>query len=130
MHGMHKDFWLRWRFDFHDKPSKIGGWLNDSQEPSMMAAYVNKEGLSRAAIEAKNLHTKEVITAVECDGWDFFNFQWVAVAVPVKSGPAPRHIIGMKLLTRTKATTFYIDGSRTECLFDYVKASQPTWQKT
>lgn len=63
---------LRWRFDFAGKPSKIGMWNSDHSK----AWAINKDGLVRAAIEGKDIQTREILTLAACDGHDFCNFKW------------------------------------------------------
>lgn len=97
---------LRWRFDFgNGRPEKYGQWSRPATRNEDMAAFVNKDGIVRAAIEGKDIETREVRVLAECDGWDFVNFQWMAEARmgfgAAAPGPLAAHrLVGLKLVTR------------------------------
>ena len=46
---------LRWRFDFANKPTKVGFFNTPGNQKTGegLAAFVNKEGLVRACVEGK-----------------------------------------------------------------------------
>lgn len=94
-------FLLRWRFDFSDtKPSRFGDWgIAHSHDPSKMAAYVNKENLTRACVEALNPWTQEILPLVQCDGHEFVNFKWMA-EVRANDCGIKHTLVGMMLVTR------------------------------
>ncbi len=100
---------LRWRFDFLNKPSVKGIWLS-SHAP---AWRVNKDGLIRAAVEGKDIRTRDVRTLAACDGHEFVNFKWHAIiSHPVVggSGDYPGVPIGLILQTRSQDVLTLIDG--------------------
>lgn len=103
---------LRWRFDFHNKPSRFGQWSRPASRNEDMAAFQNAEGLLRASIEAQNVETNEIVTAAECDGHDFCNFQWVSAAFGFTGATAK--IVGLAMSTSDEICTVYVDGS-TSC---------------
>ena len=70
---------LRWRMDFKNRPSAIGMWDIDPPDIKQKACFQMREGLIRAAVEGKHQITREVVTLAEVDGWDFCNFQWLAL---------------------------------------------------
>jgi len=43
---------LRWRFDYANRPTKVGKWSHPGTTRETQAKYQAKEGLVRAAIEA------------------------------------------------------------------------------
>lgn len=114
MQHSQKRYTLRWRYDFRDRPAVYGMWGNPGNGPGNQAWAQNKEGLSRAAVEAKDLDTKEIITLAECDGHDFRNFQWMAIAkVPMnfKGQITPTsQLVGMKLLTTDFEISVFANG--------------------
>lgn len=103
---------LRWRFDFHGKNPKIGQWSRDADREEEKAAFVNKTGLVRAAIETKSIMPPyDVRTIAECDGWDFVNFKWFTVAASLNArGPVRHETIGLILVTREIETVVYRNG--------------------
>lgn len=101
---------LRWRFDFVGRASVFGMW----NSPVNTAWNQNREGLTRASIEGKDVLTKQTVTLVECDGHDFRNFQWLAIARvnPGMRGsvsPVPEHI-GLKILTTNEEVSVLVTG--------------------
>ncbi len=110
-------FELRWRFDFAQKKTKAGMWSKPAISQADMAAFVNKEGLVRACIEAKNFYTQEQFVIAECDGQDFVNFKWCAERHQVVSGTGLysfanwHNLVGLMLVTRDVEVTIYFDGS-------------------
>lgn len=107
-------FWLRWRYDFKDGRVRLGMW-NDSGKHRTNQAWANSgEGLIRAAIEAKDLATRKIKVAAECDGHNFRNFQWLALSkMPgMMSGTATltTHNVGLRIMTADTAVDVYIDG--------------------
>jgi len=109
-----KFYTLRWRFDFRDRASVYGMWGNPGKHAGNQAWAQNKEGLVRASVEAKDLATSTIMTLAQCDGHDYRNFQWVAIArvnPGFKGETTPRpQLIGMKLLTTDKEITVYANG--------------------
>ncbi len=111
-----ENIWLlRWRFDYSDdKPARYGLWSRSSRNPIDMAAFVNKENLRRASIEAKNfVNRDDVRILAECDGWDFVNFQWMAEArvSSADSRVTGHRLIGLKLVTRDWFFLVFRDGT-------------------
>ena len=106
---------VTWRFDFgNDKPMKMGMWSMPATRQSDMAAYVNKEGLVRASIQAKDFISRKVYTMAEVDGHDFVNFEWIAQgSIP---GPGFRRtslqgqVIGIRLRARDCMYECFADG--------------------
>lgn len=102
--GYSKKYDLRWRFDFAGRASKWGKWSSPGQSPELKAWSNNKEGLVRACIEGQDVETQSVSVLAECDGHDFVNFQWEAVAMMPANRIGqvkPIHaLVGLKLVTR------------------------------
>lgn len=108
MHANYDAFRLRWRFDFHGKPTRIGQWSRPADRLEDMAAFQNSEGLARASIEAQDVVTQETVTVAECDGSDFCNFQWVSAMWGLAGSHAK--IVGLTLVTRDQRCTVYVNG--------------------
>jgi len=108
--------WLfRWRFEFAgNSPTRIGGWFPATRYEDMAAA-VNKEGLIRAIIEGKNFMTKEVKSFADCPGYDFINFQHLALYIN-SAGKVTQRTHGMRLIQRQGLVNCYETG-----LVEYVK---------
>jgi hypothetical protein len=110
-------FELRWRFEFANKPTRAGMWSQPAKMQSDMAAFVNKDGLISASIEAKNFYTQEQFIIAECSGQDFVNFKWVAERHQVVAGPGLysfanwHNLVGLSLVTRDVELTVYFDGN-------------------
>lgn len=110
-------FELRWRFEFANKINRCGMWSKSSNNPSEMAAFVNKDGLLLAAIEAKNFYTQEQFIIAECQGQDFVNFKWNAERHQILSAPGLysfanwHQLVGLTLVTREVELAVYFDGS-------------------
>lgn len=100
-----KAWLLRWRFEFHDRPSRSGLWSNPGPVGNQ-AWHQNKEGLAYACIEGKNLKTKQTKILVRCKGEDFRNFQWIAAN---RSG-VYTELVGMRMQTREKSVEIFSDG--------------------
>jgi len=110
MMGFQPKYLLRWRFDFVDKPTRLGMW----NSPTGTAWNVNKEGIVAASIEGKNILTREVITLVQCEGHEFVNFKWHAI-IKGHTGRFPARPIGMILQTRELDILMLMNGDhRTE----------------
>lgn len=110
-----RTYFLRWRFDYIDRREpKTSPWERSSHIESEMAYRQNREGLIRAAIEAKELRSKDIRILAECDGHDFINFQWMAVSFcPVEftgEHELRNMTIGLKLVTRDYEYQVYING--------------------
>lgn len=107
-------FLLRWRFDFSDgKPSRFGMWSRPATRREDMAAYVNKTGLTRAAIEAKHIITREIVTVAECDGHDFITFQWLSSARFSGIGHQllSQQVYGLRLVSRDNFYDATVNGA-------------------
>lgn len=102
---------LRWRFDYLNKPSKIGAWDDSAQEESAKAYRQSREGLLFASIEAKDFNG--VIHKVfECSGADFCNFQWeVAAQLNARGQPGRHRIVGLTLVSRDSRATVFHQGT-------------------
>jgi len=74
-----------------------------------MAAFRNAEGLVRASIEAQDVATNEIHTVVECDGYDFCNFQWLSAVFGFSGGYDK--IIGINMITRDELCQVFVDGT-------------------
>lgn len=109
--------WLRCRFDFaHNKPTWFSMWNDSGPNDCDKAAFQNKNGLIRASIEAKNVITREIITVVECNGIDFCNFQWLAIAstpAMAKFARVTSKNVGLALVTRDKKINVFVNGKIT-----------------
>jgi hypothetical protein len=113
--GINPTYRLRWRFDYVNRPSKVGMWLFASNKPEEMACFQNTEGLLRAAVECESLLTWKTEIVVECDGHDFVEFRWVnAVSVnPLAlqgSVTSPGTLVGLELITKSKRATCLVNG--------------------
>jgi hypothetical protein len=107
---------LRWRFDFWgNRPSKWGKWSAPGKTKEVKAWCQNKEGLCRAAIEGHHRETFEVKTLAECDGHNFVNFQWMALAFTpgnFRGTVRPLHALAaLKLITREHEIIVFPDAS-------------------
>ncbi len=92
---------LRWRFDFADRPSKMGMWSQSGTRDEDKASFVNTTGLVRASIEGKDIATREVKVLAECDGHDYVVFKWNAAFISTGSFATGQHVLtGLKLVTR------------------------------
>ena len=113
--GLDTAYRLRWRFDYADRPSKLGMWQYASDKPEEMACFQKTDGLTRACIESENLRTWETEVVCECAGWDFVEFRWVtavnvqplAMQAPITT---PGTLVGLELITREKRATALVDG--------------------
>ncbi len=109
-------FDLRWRFDFTNKPTKYGQWSRPAANQSEMAAFVNKDGLVRACIEARNYYTHEMLIIAECDGHEFVNFKWNATRHKMMTSTnlpmlANFHnLMGLKLVCADMEVDVYFNG--------------------
>lgn len=105
------DRWLyRWRFDFHHKPTKFGGWQGSSNRTEDMASFVNKDGLAFARIEGKHFLTREVKVFAECQGWDFLNFEYLACLIS-NNRSSLNFVYGLRLRTDKELISCFADGS-------------------
>ena len=114
-HGYCPMYRLRWRFVFSDgRPDKIGGWNSTSQNPSDMAAFVDKKNLLMAIIEGEKIGAWTVKTLAEIDGHMYATAKWVnALSAPmfvVKEFTAPGDIVGLEMQTNDHAVTVFVDG--------------------
>ena len=101
---------LRWRFDYSDgRPSAVGEW-NDTSEGK--AAFTSKTNLRRAAVEAYDpAACAGVVTAAECDGWDFVNFGWVAVFDALALSSGENRVVALALTTREEIVEVGFSGT-------------------
>lgn len=93
-----------------DRPSRTGQWSRAATLETDMAYYQNKEGIVRASIEGKDVITREITTLAECDGWDWVNFQWMAIFAARSDGVGQHHHVGLKLVTREFWIEVYAKG--------------------
>jgi hypothetical protein len=109
-----KRFDMRWRFDYANRPAKYGKWSHSGYTNECKAWCQPKDGLVRACIEGKEVGTNQVMTLAECDGWDFVNFKWMAVAMApgnFRGTIQPLHALtGMRLVTRENETLVFPNG--------------------
>ena len=84
----------------------MGLWSQHGPIPNQ-AWHQNKEGLTRAVIEGKNVKTKAVKELVSCNGQDFRNFNYMA-AHGVHSGGT--EFLGMTLMMREKKVEILRNG--------------------
>lgn len=103
--------YMRWRFEYTDKPDKYGAWDDSAPEETAKAYHQSREGLIFAVIEAKDLHG--VIHRIfECPGHDFCNFQWeVTATFGIRGGTGRHQLIGLSLVSRTHRATLYHNGN-------------------
>jgi hypothetical protein len=106
------NYLLRWRFDFSGKPTVYGRWSAPATRDEEKAAFVNTEGLVRAAVEAKNPITYETLILAECDGHDYVMFKWNACLVGgINLAKGGRHVLtGLKLVTTELEMDVYPSG--------------------
>lgn len=92
---------LRWRFDFADRPSRMGMWSQSGTRDEDKASFVNTTGLVRASIEGKDVVTRAVKVLAECDGHDYVVFKWNAAFISHGNFTTGQHVLtGLKLVTR------------------------------
>lgn len=97
---------LRWVFEFANKPTKYGQWSRPATNQQDMAAFVNKDGLIRAYIQAKNFYTRELHVVAECVGHEFVNFKWDAERHSLHAGTGLysfahyHNLVGLRLVCR------------------------------
>jgi hypothetical protein len=122
--------WLfRWRFEFHgNQPTHMGGWFPATRFQDMAAA-VNKEGLAVAMIEGKNFLTKEVKVFADCPGFDFINFQHLALYIN-SCGKVTQRTHGMRLIHRHGVVNCYETGVIENERREYSEADgYPEWTR-
>ncbi len=90
-------YWLRWRFEYRDRPPIVGMWNRQSDIQNEQAWCQPRNGLSRVMIEAKDLTTKQIKVVVDCPEYDYRNLQWIAFHHP-RSGLS--YHVGIQMLTR------------------------------
>jgi hypothetical protein len=115
LYGQKPYYRLRWRFDFMGRKSRYSGWNDNRQDPKSMAAFVNKTGLVRAAIEGERVGQWSIKTLLEMDGHVYASAEWVnALTSPAFFGSgsfrAAGTPIGLSFLTADKKYTVYVDG--------------------
>lgn len=102
---------LRWRFEYTDKPARVGVWNYTGDDKSLQAWSQPKENLLFAAIEAKD-HNQVIHRVFECPGEDFCNFQWEMEARFSMGGSVSSHrLVGLTLVSRTERATIFNNGA-------------------
>lgn len=107
---------LRWRFDFADGITRYGMWSDPGNISENGAWRQTRAGLRliRAAIEAKDFNTRTIQVMAECDGHDYMNFEWIALARinPFMKGSCTPNssINGLSLVTRQEIIRVLCDG--------------------
>jgi hypothetical protein len=130
LHSNFPNRWsFRWRFDFHSKDTKRGGWNNSSDRPEDLASFVNKDGCSYARIEGKHFLTREIKIFAEVPGYLFLNFEYLAALI--SSGASSINFVyGMRIRTEHRLITCFADGSVTdEHWRPYRDFAFPEWTK-
>lgn len=109
-----KNFNLRWKLYYVNKPPKFGMWDLGLEDPATKASMQCRDGLVMAAIEAKNIRTKEIKIIVECSAADYVEHRWIAAAPSPTTAPIPIEvegaIQGMTLVTRDNKFHVYACG--------------------
>jgi len=122
--------WLfRWRFDFlGNSPTRLGGWY-PAGRPEDTASAVNKTGLCRAIIEGKNFITKEIKPFCDCAGYDFINFQHLALYIN-QGGKVIQRTHGMRLIYRHGVVNCYETGLIEDVRREFNEADgYPEWTR-
>lgn len=109
-----KKFFLRWRFDYPNKPSVYGMWSQTTNNP-IDQAWNKTTGAIRMKIEAKHVDTKQVSVLVDQPAEDFRNFSWMVnarmtVLGKIKSRPM-HQLVGLEMWTRDSKIQVYDDGT-------------------
>jgi len=101
---------VRWRFEYTDKPPKIGIWNYTGDAPELQAWRQSKSNLLFAVIEAKDQN--QVIHRIfECPGADFCNFQTEMEArFSMNGGTGQHRMVGLTLVSRTERATIFLNG--------------------
>jgi hypothetical protein len=91
-------------------------WNDSGPNEIDKAMYQNKTGLVRACIEAKHRETRQVTVVAECDGHDYCNFEWIALAVSpsIFAGGTQKirsQNIGLALVTMNERVCIFMDGT-------------------
>lgn len=109
---MHHD--LRFRFEYSDgKPTVFGKWNDTNKHAKKQAWSINRHGLCRAIIEARNVATGEIKAVVDCPGSDYRFMQWRAVrSINLKSlsDTTLTRNIGLVMWTTNKKILVYAWG--------------------
>lgn len=107
-------FDMRWRFDFAGRPTAFGKWSSPGDSDATKAWCQNRSGLIRAAVEGKDRASGTTAALAECDGHDFVNFKWMAMATApfrLLGLVQPIHaLVGMQLITRDWDIKCFPDG--------------------
>ena len=126
IHSPHKDedlkeaskrFLLRWRYDYKDKASIYGMWSNPGNIEANGAWKHNHEGVISASIEGKDIDSRKIVRLAECPGYDFVNFEWIAMAKignPFNIRGAitpPTRLMGLAIVTRDKIIEVFPNGA-------------------
>lgn len=112
---MSHELWLlRWRYEYHNRPTKYGQWNRHGDRPEDQAWAQTKEGLAYACIEGKNFKTRELKIFARCAADNFINFQWIAaVSTPLRihgSVKRPGRILGLMLVSRDEYLSVFNHG--------------------
>lgn len=116
MHINSTFYLLRWRFDFQGGISRTGMWSDPGNIKDAGAWKQTRSGLilSRAFVEGKNYETRVISALADCDGQDFMNFEWMALAKinPFERGQrTPTSTVnGLAIVTRYEIIRVMIDG--------------------
>jgi hypothetical protein len=104
-------FDMRFRFEYSDgKPTMLGKWNDTNKHAKKQAWSVNRTGLSRVMIEARNIETGEIKVVVDCPGHDYRFMQWRAVRsfnLNALSNQTLTRNIGLVLWTSSKKIYVY-----------------------
>lgn len=125
--GMIQFYRLRWRFEFHHKPPKVGVWNAGSKKIEDMAVSVNKTGLARVVIEGEKVGSWSIHRFFDVDGQLYSHMQWEAVAaspafMKATSFKSQGNICGLSVWTDKLKITAFIDGQiKTRQLTDHEK---------
>lgn len=115
-HGVPPLHRLRWRFYFHDKTDKRGGWNGTSRNPNDMACFVKKSRIAWAVIEAEKIGSWVTKEMLRIPGEDYAHATWdVALSAPMFLKPGQEFvkagdIVGLTMFTNDQATTVFVDG--------------------
>lgn len=117
--GFQPIYRLRWVFHFADKRTVRGVWNGASHAISDMAAFVNKQGLTRACIERELGNTGQIDVAIEIDGQSYASCQWICAGkIPaflttlnVIKQKVTGSVIGMTMMTNDHKYSVFVDGT-------------------
>lgn len=108
---------LRWKFEFLNKPTKIGCWDLASDRPEDAAWRVDKTGLVRAVVEGEDMVTCEQKELLEVFGDEYVSCTGEVFSRVPGGGFIDRtvtpvaHLYGVSFLTRSEKITVLRDGT-------------------